>query len=198
MPCLPPGWIPHLYEDHASGKRDDRPGFAACLKGVRQGDTLVAWKLDRLGRDLRHLVNIAHDLTGRGIGLRSSPARARASTPPPQRQAGVRHLRRAGRIRARADRRADQGWPRLGPRPWPSRRPAVQDDAAKLRLAKAAMGQRETKVGELCSELDITRQTLYRQSPRTEASARRREAAPAPARRPGTTIAGRCAEAGCR
>jgi DNA invertase Pin-like site-specific DNA recombinase len=53
-----------LYEDHASGKRDDRPGLEACLKALRSGDTLVAWKLDRLGLDLRHLVNLVHDLTG--------------------------------------------------------------------------------------------------------------------------------------
>ena len=59
-----------LYEDSASGKRDDRPGLEACLKGLRPGDTLVAWKLDRLGRDLRHLVNLVHELTGRGVGLR--------------------------------------------------------------------------------------------------------------------------------
>jgi DNA invertase Pin-like site-specific DNA recombinase len=60
----------HLYEDQASGKRDNRPGLEACLKALRQGDTLVAWKLDRLGRDLRHLVNLVHDLTGRGVGLK--------------------------------------------------------------------------------------------------------------------------------
>jgi len=60
----------HIYEDQASGRRDDRPGLAACLKAVRDGDTLVVWKLDRLGRDLRHLVNIVHDLTTQGIGLK--------------------------------------------------------------------------------------------------------------------------------
>jgi DNA invertase Pin-like site-specific DNA recombinase len=60
----------HIYEDTTSGKRDDRPGLAACLKALRKGDTLVVWKLDRLGRDLRHLVNTVHDLTGRGVGLR--------------------------------------------------------------------------------------------------------------------------------
>lgn len=59
-----------LYEDQASGKREDRPGLASCLKALRQGDTLVVWKLDRLGRDLRHLINTVHDLTGRGIGLK--------------------------------------------------------------------------------------------------------------------------------
>src|SRR5664280_99966 len=59
-----------LYEDRASGRRDDRPGLAACLKSLRAGDTLVVWKLDRLGRDLHHLVNTVHDLTARGIGLK--------------------------------------------------------------------------------------------------------------------------------
>jgi DNA invertase Pin-like site-specific DNA recombinase len=60
----------HLYEDQASGKRDNRPGMEACLKALRQDDTLVAWKLDRLGRDLRHLVNLVHGLTRRGVGLK--------------------------------------------------------------------------------------------------------------------------------
>src|SRR5215212_5842310 len=52
----------HIYEDQASGKHDDRPGLAACLKALREGDVLVVWKLDRLGRDLRHLVNTVQDL----------------------------------------------------------------------------------------------------------------------------------------
>jgi DNA invertase Pin-like site-specific DNA recombinase len=40
----------NLYEDQASGKRDDRPGLTACLKALRKEDTLIVWKLDRLGR----------------------------------------------------------------------------------------------------------------------------------------------------
>ena len=60
----------HIYEDTTSGRRDDRPGLAACLKALRQRDTLIVWKLDRLGRDLRHLVNTVHELTTRGIGLK--------------------------------------------------------------------------------------------------------------------------------
>jgi len=59
-----------IYQDEASGKRDDRPGLAACLKALREGDILVVWKLDRLGRDLRHLVNTAQDLAERGIGFK--------------------------------------------------------------------------------------------------------------------------------
>ena len=60
----------HLYDDQVSGKREDRPGLVACLKALRPGDTLVVWKLDRLGRDLRHLINTVHDMTGRGVGLK--------------------------------------------------------------------------------------------------------------------------------
>ncbi|MBH3019475.1 recombinase family protein [Serratia ureilytica] len=41
--------IAHLYEDQVSGKREDRPGLIACLKALRPGDTLLVWKLDRLG-----------------------------------------------------------------------------------------------------------------------------------------------------
>ena len=59
-----------IYEDLASGRRDDRPGLAACLKAIQPGNTLVLWKLDRLGRDLRHLVNTVEDLRVRGVGLK--------------------------------------------------------------------------------------------------------------------------------
>jgi len=152
-----------LYEDSASGKRDDRPGLEACLKGLRPGDTLVAWKLDRLGRDLRHLVNLVHGLTGRGVGLRvlaGEGATIDTTTPNGRLMSGVfgalaefeRELiverTRAGLASARA-----RG--RRGGRPF-------KMTEAKLRLAQAAMGRRETGVGELCAELGITRQTLYR------------------------------------
>ena len=59
-----------IYEDRASGKRDDRPGLEACLRALRHGDTLIVWKLDRLGRDLAHLVATVRDLERRGIGFR--------------------------------------------------------------------------------------------------------------------------------
>ena len=59
-----------LYEDHASGKLDERPGLTACMKALRSGDTLIVWKLDRLGRDLRHLITIVHDLQNREVGFK--------------------------------------------------------------------------------------------------------------------------------
>ena len=152
-----------LYEDLASGKRDDRPGLEACLKALRPGDTLVVWKLDRLGRDLRHLVNVVHDLTGRDVGLKvlagqganmdTTTANGRlifgifAALAEFERELVIERTR-AGLASARA-----RG--RNGGRPF-------KMTAAKLRLAQAAMGKPGTKVGELCAELGVSRQTLYR------------------------------------
>ena len=74
-----------IYEDRASGKKDSRPGLDACLKALREGDTLVVWKLDRLGRDLHHLVSVVQELTERGVGLHVYwRARARRSTRQPR------------------------------------------------------------------------------------------------------------------
>ena len=60
----------NLYHDLASGVRDDRPGLDNCLRPLRKSDVLVVWKLDRLGRNLAHLVNTVQDLSTRGVGLR--------------------------------------------------------------------------------------------------------------------------------
>ncbi len=153
----------HLYEDLASGKRDDRPGLTACLKALRTDDTLVVWKLDRLGLDLRHLVNLIHDLTERGIGLKVLTGQGAAidtTTAAGKLVFGIfaalaefeRELiaerTKAGLVAARA-----RG--RNGGRPY-------KMTPTKLRLAMAAMGKPETHVGALCRELEITRQTLYR------------------------------------
>ena len=160
-----------LYSDTASGKKDDRPGLAACLQALREGDTLVVWKLDRLGRSLRHLVNVVHDLTIRGIGLKVLTGQGAAidtTTPAGKLVFGIfaslaefeRDLiserTRAGLASARARGRKGGRRPKMTP--------------AKLRLAMAAMGKPETNVGDLCRELGVTRSTLYRHvSPRGEA-----------------------------
>lgn len=65
------GVVPEkIYEDQASGKKDNREGLTACLKALREGDVLVVWKLDRLGRNLKHLVNTVQDLAKRNIGFK--------------------------------------------------------------------------------------------------------------------------------
>ncbi|MDV7397856.1 recombinase family protein, partial [Arthrospira platensis SPKY1] len=59
-----------IYQDLASSRQDDRPGLTACLKALQPGNTLVLWKLDRLGRDLKHLVTTVEALRSRQVGLR--------------------------------------------------------------------------------------------------------------------------------
>jgi DNA invertase Pin-like site-specific DNA recombinase len=59
-----------LYEDLAFGRKDARPGLAACLKALQPGNTLVVWKLDRLGRDLKHLVSVADELQQQHVGFK--------------------------------------------------------------------------------------------------------------------------------
>lgn len=153
----------HLYHDYASGRTDDRPQLVATLKALRSGDTLVVWKLDRLGRNLRHLVNTVYDLTQRGIGLKvltGQGASIDTTTPAGNLVFGIfaalaefeRELiserTKAGLASARA--RGHKGGP------------PFKMTAAKVRLAMAAIGKRETVVSSLCTELGVTRQTLYR------------------------------------
>ena len=71
----------HLYSDKASGARDDRPGLKACLAYLKEGDSLVVWKLDRLGRSLPHLLSIVTDLKDRGVAFRSLTEQMDTTTP---------------------------------------------------------------------------------------------------------------------
>ena len=57
----------HLFEDHASGAKDDRCGLAKALEFVKSSDVLVVWKLDRLGRSLSHLLSIVNELKDRQV-----------------------------------------------------------------------------------------------------------------------------------
>lgn len=71
----------HLFEDKASGARDDRPGLKACLAFLKPGDTLVVWKLDRLGRSLPHLLDIVTGLRDGGVAFRSLTEGMDTNTP---------------------------------------------------------------------------------------------------------------------
>lgn len=123
----------------------------------------MVWKLDRLGRNLRHLVIIVDDLTARGVGLKVLTGQGAAidtTTPAGKLVFGIfaalseyeRALISERTIAGLASARA-RG--RSGGRPF-------KMTPAKVRLAAASMGQPGTNVGDLCKELGVTRQTLYR------------------------------------
>lgn len=152
-----------IWDDRASGAREDRPGLEACLKALREGDVLVVWKLDRLGRTLRHLVDLVEALNGRGIGLKvlaGQGAEIDTTTPAGRMVFGIfaslaeferdliRERTMAGLVSARA--RGRKGGRRHGL------------TRAQVRMAQAAMANRDTSVTELCRDLGITRATLYR------------------------------------
>jgi DNA invertase Pin-like site-specific DNA recombinase len=61
----------NIFIDHVSGARSTRPGLEKCLNAIKSGDTLLVWRLDRLGRSMSHLVSLVEDLHARGIGFRS-------------------------------------------------------------------------------------------------------------------------------
>ena len=152
-----------LYVDRASGTKDDRPGLENCLKALREADTLVVWKLDRLGRNLRHLVSTVDDLSKRNIGfkvLSGQGADIDTTTPAGKMVFGIfaalaEFERELIRERTIAGIQAARARGRMGGRKFNLTK-------SQVRLAEAAMKNRDTSVAELCKELNITRATLYK------------------------------------
>lgn len=151
-----------IYEDLASGRHDARPGLMACLKSLQPGNTLVIWKLDRLGRDLRHLVTTAESLRQRGIGLKVlAGAGAQIDT-------GTANGRLAFGIfaafaefereliveRTQAGIAAARARGRRGGRP-------RKMDRTTLTMAMTAMSDRNAVAKEVARRLGITTTTLY-------------------------------------
>src|ERR1039457_857418 len=71
----------HLFEDHASGAKDDRPGLTQVMEFVHAGDVLIVWKLDRLGRSLAHLLSIVTSLKDKQVAFRSLTEGMDTTTP---------------------------------------------------------------------------------------------------------------------
>ncbi len=71
MDALTKAGADQIFTDQASGAKRDRPGLASVLAALQPGDTLIVWRLDRLGRSLSHLSETVHDLNARGIAFRS-------------------------------------------------------------------------------------------------------------------------------
>lgn len=151
-----------IYEDLASGRQDDRPGLTTCLKALQPGNTLVVWKLDRLGRNLKHLVGLVDLLHQRQVGLKvlaSAGAQMDTTTANGRFVFGIfaalaefeaaliRERTQAGLSAARA-----RG--RVGGRPRKMTAPV-------LTMAMTALADRRNEATEVARRLGITTTTLY-------------------------------------
>ena len=153
----------NIYTDKISGVKDDRPGLENCLKALRKDDVLVVWKLDRLGRSLKHLISIIDDLNQRSIGfkvLTGEGVNLDTTTPAGKMVFSIfgafaEFERELIRERTIAGLNAARARGKKGGRKF-------QLTKSQVRLAQVAMKNRDTSVTELCRELGITRPTLYR------------------------------------
>jgi DNA invertase Pin-like site-specific DNA recombinase len=147
-----------IFEDIASGAKADRPGLADALAYVREGDVLVVWKFDRLGRSLPHLIETVADLQARGVALRSLTENIDTTTPGGKLVFAVfgalaEFERDLIRERTAAGLKAAAARGRKG-----GRRPVVTPD--KLARAKAFVDQGLT-VREAAVRLKIGKTALY-------------------------------------
>ncbi|MCX7546254.1 recombinase family protein [Marinicella gelatinilytica] len=153
----------NIYSDQVSGKNDNRPGLDSCLKALRKNDTLIVWKLDRLGRNLKHLVNTVHSLSENKIGfkvLSGQGADIDTGTPSGKLVFGIfaslaEFERELIKERTMVGLKAARARGKKGGRKF-------QLSKHQVRLAQTAMKEKSTNVAELCRELKISRQTLYR------------------------------------
>ena len=153
----------NIYSDKISGSIDDRIGLENCLKALREEDILVVYKLDRLGRNLKHLIQTVEDLTKRKIGfkvLSGQGVNIDTTTPAGKMIFSIfgalaEFERELIRERTIAGITAARARGRMGGRKFNLTK-------AQVRLAEASMKNRDTSVTELCKELKITRATLYK------------------------------------
>ena len=149
-----------VFTDETSGVKADRPGLQAALEYLREGDTLVVWRLDRLGRSLKDLVQKIEDLQNRNIGFRSLQESIDTASPSGKFQFHVfsalaEFERDLIRARTQAGLRAARARGRMGGRP-------KQMTPEKLKMAVSLMKDTEVSINEICSTLGIARSTLYR------------------------------------
>ena len=151
-----------IYQDMASGKNDERPGLAECLKALQPGNTLVVWKLDRLGRDLKSLITTIDELRQNNIGFRvltGHGAQIDTTTPNGRLVFGIfaalaEFERELIVERTKAGLQAARARGRMGGRP-------RKMDAAALKIAMAAMSDPKSVAAEVAKKLNITTATLY-------------------------------------
>ena len=152
--------VTKTFSDTMSGARDDRPGLAALMEYVRAGDTVVVWKLDRLGRNTLHILETVRILTDRGISLVSVTDGIDSSTPSGRMMIGVlgalaEYERELTKERTALKRQASRAnGTKFG-------RPRKVANAEHISTAKRMKGDGHT--GKVISKyLGVSRATLYR------------------------------------
>jgi DNA invertase Pin-like site-specific DNA recombinase len=149
-----------LYQDVISGKTTERPGLAKCLDRLEPGDTLVVWRLDRLGRNMPHLIETITALTDRGIGFRSLDGLTADSSATGRLVTGMLALlaefeRNLISERTKAGLAAARARGRKGGRK-PSLTPEQVDTARKMYAA------RTMTVAQIAATLDVSKATIER------------------------------------
>ena len=151
-----------IYKDLASGRKDHRPGLENCLKALQPGNNLVIWKLDRLGRDLKHLVNMVDELNNQNIGLKvlaGNGAQIDTSTANGKLIFGIfaalAEFERSLIIeRTKAGLEAARARGKKGGRP-------RKMDITTIKMAMLAMSDKNAVAKEVAKKLGITTTTLY-------------------------------------
>jgi DNA invertase Pin-like site-specific DNA recombinase len=151
-----------VFIDKISGSKSARPGLDDCLRELKEGDTLVVWRLDRLGRSVRHLIDLVEQLHQRGVGFKSICDGAIDTTTASGElifhifTALAQFERKLTQERTRAGPEAARARGRLGGRkPIPVNDPRVQ-------TAKKMHSDKSISVPDICKTLRISRATLYR------------------------------------
>lgn len=152
-----------IFTDSMSGIKDRRPGLEQALSHLRAGDMLVVWRLDRLGRSLKHLIETIQDLEQRGVGFRSLTENIDTTTPGGKLIfhifGSLAEFERALIIeRTQAGLAAARARGRKGGRPQGS----FRYDPKKLALAQQLYAESNRSVADICKMLEIPRTTFYR------------------------------------
>jgi DNA invertase Pin-like site-specific DNA recombinase len=148
-----------IFEDKISGSKSDRPGLKDALEYARQGDCLLVWRLDRLGRSLKDLIEIVNRLEERGVGFRSLQEAINTTTTSGKLVfqifgALAEFERNLIRERTQAGLAAARARGRRGGRPRAL-------DNTQIELAYRLYDEKKHTIKEICRVLGISKPTLY-------------------------------------
>jgi DNA invertase Pin-like site-specific DNA recombinase len=149
-----------IFQDVASGSKDEREGLQKAMGFAREGDCIVVWKLDRLSRSLRHLIDTVNQLKERGVGLKVITQNLDTTTP-----SGTLVFHIFGALaefeRLLIKERTNAGLASARARGRVGGRPKSMDEK-KVQIAKSLYADGKTSVTEICETLNVSRATFYR------------------------------------